>query len=239
MNRHTAHLPDVALLDNPIWNSLLTDHSALATGGRLARRYNSEVGPLSGLERQTPEAYANLARIVPAEDFAVLFLDAPLELPEDWKLLRSGDIVQMVSTRMPEEIEVDAPIGPLEERDWEEMIALATLAEPGPFRARTAELGGFMGIRVDGRLAAMTGTRMRPEGFVEVSAVCTHPDYRGRGYAKALVAAVTRAIYAEGSVPFLATFADNISALRVYEQVGYTTRRILNLAVVKPPAAQL
>jgi ribosomal protein S18 acetylase RimI-like enzyme len=233
---------DVVSLDNPIWNSLVTEHAALAEGadvGRgLARRYPSEIGPLAAFERQTPEAYADLAALISIDDFAVLFLDEPLKLPEGWRLLRGGEILQMMSQEMPDKIDVGEEIVSLGEGDWEEMIALATLTEPGPFRARTADLGGFMGIRVGGKLAAITGRRLQPAGFVEVSAVCTHPEFRGRGYAKALVAAVTRAIYADGKTPFLATFANNTSAIRVYEQVGYVARRILHLAVVKPPTIE-
>lgn len=119
--------------------------------------------------------------------------------------------------------------------DYPEMLALATLAEPGPFRINTASLGGFLGIRVDGRLAAMAGQRMAPTGFAEVSAVCTHPDFRGRGFAQAVVAAVARNIHAEGRIPFLTAFETNTAALRVYQQVGFTARRTLELAALKPP----
>jgi predicted GNAT family acetyltransferase len=93
--------------------------------------------------------------------------------------------------------------------DFPEMVTLASLTEPRPFRDHTANLGGFVGIRVDGRLAAMAGQRLAPTGFAEVSAVCTHPDFRGRGYAQALVAAVTRNIHSEGRIPFLTSFAAN------------------------------
>jgi predicted GNAT family acetyltransferase len=115
------------------------------------------------------------------------------------------------------------------------MVALASLTEPGPFRQQTATLGGFVGIRMAGRLAAMAGRRLSPAGFTEVSAVCTHPEFRGRGYARALVAAVARGIEDEGRVPFLTSFETNVGAVRVYEQVGFTVRRRFALAVLKPP----
>jgi predicted GNAT family acetyltransferase len=124
----------------------------------------------------------------------------------------------------------------MEPADYPEMLALATLAEPGPFRTNTASLGGFLGIRVEGRLAAMAGQRMLPDGFAEISAVCTHPDFRGRGFAQAVVAAVARNIHAAGRIPFLTAFQANTGAIRVYEQVGFIRRRTLELAAVKPPA---
>lgn len=239
MNDSPLNLTDETLLDNSIWNSLVTTHAHLATGedvGRgLARRYPSDIGPLSGLQSPTPEAYADLARIVPAGDIAVLFLEEPPQPPAGWQLLRDGALVQMMCPAVPEASSLADPIVPLGPANFEEMIALATLTEPGPFRASTASLGGFLGVRVGGRLAAMAGRRLSPGDFTEISAVCTHPDFRGRGYARALVAKVARSIYAEGRTPFLSAFAANTGAIRVYEQVGFLLRRHLQLAVVKPP----
>jgi predicted GNAT family acetyltransferase len=112
------------------------------------------------------------------------------------------------------------------------MIELATLTEPGPFRDRTIELGNFYGILEGERLLAMAGQRMRVPGFVEVSAVCTHPDGRGRGYAGILMSEVIRDIVAEAAVPFLHAFADN-PAVRLYEKLGFSHRRSFELAVIK------
>jgi predicted GNAT family acetyltransferase len=124
---------------------------------------------------------------------------------------------------------------PMEAKDIPQMVALAGLTEPGPFRQRTAELGGFLGIRLAGRLAAMAGQRLAPDGFAEVSAVCTHPDFRGRGYACALVAAVTRKIHGEGRMPFLTSLEANTGAVRIYQQMGFVVRRTFQLAVLRPP----
>ena len=112
------------------------------------------------------------------------------------------------------------------------MVELATLTEPGPFRERTIELGNFYGIFESGRLLAMAGQRMRVPGFVEVSAVCTHPDARGRGYAGALMSRVMRDIVGEGSTPFLHAFADN-PAVSLYRKLGFVQRRTFQLAVIK------
>lgn len=241
MNDLGARFENDVLLDNPIWNSLTTGHSSLANGeqiGRgLARRYLGDIGPLSGVQEPTSEAFADLAAIVPEDDFAVLFLERSRDIPADWKLLRGGTIIQMVCPPVPDQSTRDADILPLTPTDFPEMVALAKLTEPGPFREHTGKLGGFVGIRVDGRLAAMAGRRLAPAGFVEVSAVCTHPDFRGRGYAKTLVAAVTRNVHAEGRMPFLTSFENNTGAIRIYEQVGFVLRRSFQLAVVKPPSS--
>jgi GNAT superfamily N-acetyltransferase len=228
-----------ALLDNPIWNSLTTSHAHLAVGAGLgndlARRFPVDIGPLSGLKEPTAAALADLGAIIPEGDVAVLFLDSLPETPDGWQLLKSGRLVQMICPKVPDPPSIQGEILPLAAADFPEMVALATLTEPGPFRPRTPTLGGFLGIRVDGQLAAMAGHRLSPTGFVEISAVCTHPDFRGRGYGFALVAAVTRSIHAEGRTPFLTSYEANLGAVRVYRQVGYSVRRTFELAVLKPP----
>jgi ribosomal protein S18 acetylase RimI-like enzyme len=240
MNHTVSPLPNAALLDNPIWHSLAGRHAHLAVGaeaGRgLVRRYPAEIGPLAAFQEATPEAYAELAAVVPEGDLAILFFTGTPAIPEGWQLVRGGMLVQMVCPVAPEEPRPVGTMVELEPADYPEMVALTALTEPGPFRAQTAQLGGFVGIRVDGLLAAMAGQRLSLEGFAEVSAVCTHPEFRGRGFAQALVATVARAIHATGRVPFLTAFEGNTGAIRVYEQVGFVERRRIELAVVRPPA---
>jgi GNAT superfamily N-acetyltransferase len=239
MSDSVSHFESDALLDNPIWNSLATRHAHLAIGADvghgLARRYPTDIGPLSAVQEPTSEAYADLAAIVPEDDVAVLFLENSLDIPAGWQLLRDGTLVQMVCPTVPDQPALAEAILLMQPADFPEMVALASLTEPGPFRVHTANLGGFVGIRVDGRLAAMAGQRLAPTGFAEVSAVCTHSDFRGRGYAQALVAAVTRNIHSEGRMPFLTSFEANTGAVRIYQQVGFVHRRNFQLAVLKPP----
>jgi predicted GNAT family acetyltransferase len=116
--------------------------------------------------------------------------------------------------------------------DVPEMMALVELTKPGPFGTRTHELGHFLGIRIDGRLAAMTGERMRPGNYTEMTAVCVHPDFRGRGYAQALLAAVSRGIVARGEIPFLHVFSENHSAIALYKCQGMTIRRRIHVTVL-------
>ena len=116
------------------------------------------------------------------------------------------------------------------------MLELAELTEPGPFRKRTIELGEFHGIFDSGHLAAMAGQRLHLPHFVEVSAVCTHPDARGRGYARSLMSIVIQEILQREKIPFLHSFSDNYPAIRVYESLGFTLRRTLHLAVLKNEA---
>lgn len=229
-------LDAAAWLDNPIWNALNTDHAALALGDERARRYPQAIGPLGGMPEQTGPGYRALRPLTPVGGMVALFFREAPRPPEGWTLVRGGPLVQMIAlapllahAALPAGAELRA-LGPA---DAEAMVELAELTEPGPFRLGTIELGGYFGIFHGGRLAAMAGRRLAMPGFVEVSAVCTHPEVRGRGFAAALMSRVMEGILAEGRVPFLHARADNASAIRVYQRLGFTLRQTFDLAVVR------
>lgn len=224
------------LLDNPIWSALTTDHAHLALGGELARRYPPDIGPLSGIPAQAAESYDALRPLAGPGGMLGLFLTEPPRLPEGWTLVRDGILDQMVT----EEPRLDGtgpsggvPMRRLTPADAPAMVELAELTEPGPFRLRTIELGAFFGIVEGDRLLAMAGQRLRMPGFVEVSGVCTHPDARGRGYARRLMSRLIEEILREGRTPFLHSWAHNQAAIRIYRTLGFVRRRSFELAVVQ------
>lgn len=221
-------------LDHPIWHALTSVHASFAQGDGLVKRYPGEMSPLAALREQSPEAYNALGELLGENDAAVLFLDGPPRPPEGWRLTASL-MEQMVCLSPPKTMQNGYQIEELKPEDVLEMKALAELTEPGPFRRRTIDFGGYRGIRDAGRLVAMTGQRLSLTGFTEVSAVCTHPDHRGHGYGNALVATVARGIFARGETPFLGVRQDNAVAIRLYERLGFKIRRTLHLAVVKRP----
>jgi predicted GNAT family acetyltransferase len=141
--------------------------------------------------------------------------------------------VQMMATlRVPAGAGHEAVVQ-LSDADAPEMLALAKLTEPGPFLTRTHAMGAFIGIRIGGRLAAMAGERFRFPGFTEVSGVCTHPDFRGRGLARQLSAAVAAGIEARGERPFLHAWKTNHTAIGLYESLGFELRTEVNVAVLE------
>jgi ribosomal protein S18 acetylase RimI-like enzyme len=231
-----ASSPSQHPLDNPIWNSLLTEHSSLAISNHQARRYPSAIGPLSGITHQSPENYKALRSLAGTEGILVLFCAEKPAPARGWTLIRGGVLTQMIC-ESPRAAGVELSRGevlrPLTPEDVPEMVALAQLTEPGPFRERTIELGPFFGVFEDGRLVAMAGERMHLPRYVEVSAVCTHPEARGRGYARMLIGVVMDEIRQRGKTAFLHSFADNHAAIRVYENLGFTQRRTFELAVLK------
>jgi predicted GNAT family acetyltransferase len=222
-------------LDHPIWHALSTVHAHFAEGDELAKRYPADVSPLAAVREQSPQAYASLGKLLTRDEVTVFFLDASPRVPKGWRLLHDFEMHQMICHAPPPAADHESLIEPLSAPDIPQMRQLAEATEPGPFRSRTIEFGGYLGIRDAGRLVAMTGQRLSLPGFTEVSAVCTYPEYRGRGYAKSLVSAVARGIFARGETPILGVRLDNASAIRVYEKVGFTVRRNLHVVVVKKP----
>jgi predicted GNAT family acetyltransferase len=117
------------------------------------------------------------------------------------------------------------------------MLDLVARTRPGPFLPRTIELGGYIGIRRNGALVAMAGERLRPPGWSEISAVCTDADFRGKGLATRLTLAVACAITDRGELPFLHAAADNVSAIRLYQSLGFRLRRTATFVVMRSPRA--
>jgi predicted GNAT family acetyltransferase len=175
-----------------------------------------------------------MGKILAPGEYAALFLTEPAKPPKSWSVVREFEMDQMICDVKPALPKNDAPVEVLGPEAVNEMKALAELTKPGPFDVRTIEFGGFVGVRDHGRLVAMAGQRTRPKGFTEVSAVCTHPDARGRGLAELLVARVTRGVFERGEIPFLELKTGNAAARRVYEKLGYRFRRNLIFSAVRP-----
>ncbi|MFD9307402.1 GNAT family N-acetyltransferase [Streptomyces sp. NPDC060048] len=215
--------PD-AVLDNPVWAALDGPHRGFAETGPagLAARYASGVSPFGALcDPEDPHAWADLAALVgPGQEVWLTGLPTP---PAGWETLLSLPGVQLDGRPVRGEEEPEAVLlGPA---DVPEMMELVGLTRPGPFGDRTIELGTYLGIRRGGRLVAMAGERMRPPGWSEISAVCTHPGYRGQGLAGRLIRAVVAAVEERGDSPFLHAAASNTSAIGLYEAMGFTLRR--------------
>src|SRR3989475_6238289 len=221
-----------SLLDNPVWSALSTTHASFAEGDELAKRYPVDVAPFAATRDQSTESYDSLARLLGLGVTAALPLAAMPDLPAGWTVVRNVDSAQMVwngSVPPPVKHRIDD----LDISQVDEMLALVELTKPGPFFRRTPELGSYLGIREKGQLVAMAGERLRPLGHTEISAVCTHPEYRGRGYASSLVSTLIQEISKRGEIPFVHVRTENVGAIRVYEKLGFTTRRMINIIIVK------
>ena len=219
-------------LDRPIWNALTTRQQALAEGGVLARRFPLAIAPFADMIDMSPESFAALGALMSGSEIAVLFTSDAVTAPDAFKVRLAETGEQMIGT--PAESSLPGvEIVTLGAADVPEMIALIELTKPGPFSTRTHELGTFLGIRIDGQLVAMTGERMKPGNYTEMTAVCVHPDHRGRGYAQALLGAVAREIVDRGEIPFLHVFTSNKSAIALYRRQGMEIRRRLHVTVLQ------
>jgi ribosomal protein S18 acetylase RimI-like enzyme len=219
-------------LDRPIWSALTTRQKDLAEGGARARRFPPAIGPFADLVDMSPQSFAELAAIMSGSEISVLFTPDAVTPPDNFKILLADTGEQMIGT--PAESAVSGVnIVTLGVRDVPDMMGLVELTKPGPFGVRTHELGTFFGIKVDGQLVAMTGERMKPSNYTEMTAVCVHPSHRGRGYARALLGAVARQIAARGEIPFLHVFSNNESAIALYRRQGMEIRRRLHVTVLQ------
>jgi predicted GNAT family acetyltransferase len=223
-------------LDNPIWTALTTRQQHFARTTALARKFPFEVSPLAGLEAPTTEAVESLATIVPEGAIVALFLEHYPDFSSQWTPLELSTMPQMIyphkdlppsSTDFIELTAADVP----------EMISLTALTKPGPFFQRTREFGDYIGIRREGQLIAMSGQRLHVPGYREVSAVCTHPDHLGHGYARALMLEIMRRIIASHEIPFLHVRSLNTRAIDVYRRMGFIERRSIQLAVLERNAS--
>lgn len=219
-------------LDRPVWASLTTHHVPLSAGNELARRFQSDVNLFISARDDSPAALAAMAELVRPGELAISLQVPEIVLPPGFVEVKNAEGVQMVlASSAP--IRPDAEIVTLTDQDAPEMLALATLTEPGPFLSRTHTMGHFRGVRIDGRLAAMAGERMRFPGYTEVSGVCTHPDFRGRGLARRLSAAVVAGIQGRGERAFLHAWKTNHAAISLYEALGFELRAAVNISVLK------
>ena len=217
-------------LDRPVWASL-RHQPRWGLGDERARRFKADINRFAATPDEEDENLAALAELVQPGDDAVYLLQVPrIALPAALEAVKEAAGVQMLAVRR---LAVDDGMQLLGEGDAADMLALATLTEPGPFPARTPTMGRFVGMRVEGQLVAMAGERLRFPGHVEVSGVCTHPDFRGRGLARRLSAAVTAEIQRRGEQPFLHAWATNTAAIALYESLGFEVRTAVNVALLR------
>jgi predicted GNAT family acetyltransferase len=223
-------------LDRPAWNALRTRWAPLSLGDGQALQLAPEYGPFAGTVDRSPKALAALARFDAGEDGLWVLETDDFPAPPGMSVTVRAPCVQMLC----QSITVSEPafaVIPLTEADAPEMLALAKLTKPGPFSTATHRLGAFIGVKQDGKLIAMAGERMKPDGFTEVSGVCTHPDHRGQGYAAGLMRLVAHRILERGETAFLHAYATNSGAIALYETLGFRHRATVILSVLKPNAA--
>ena len=215
------------VLDNPGWNALISGNKQLAFGNDQARYFAPEVSPFVGLRDQSEKQFRMLYDMIPHDGPVGFITNLETEIPPMWKLIQPNKAFQMVYNQPVDPPAVEIDIVPLTEEHIPQMLALTKLTNPGPFGERTIDFGHYYGIFNGDKLVSMAGQRLHIGEYAEISAVCTHPDYLGRGYAKQLVISHIHHIRAAKNLPILHVRTDNHRALRVYERLGFKARAII------------
>ncbi|TDX03196.1 GNAT family N-acetyltransferase [Kribbella sp. VKM Ac-2566] len=219
-------------LRNPVYAALTGVHAPFAESRGNVRRYPPAMAPFLALPDVPAEQdWADAAALLGSGTTGALMRPA-LAVPDSFKVELEIDLVQFVAPESLPAADPEAVV--LGVDDVPEMLSLVALTDPGPFRSRTIELGTYVGVRRDGELIAMAGTRFALPGYTEISAVCTHPSYQGQGLASRLIRAVAAQITAAGQTPFLHTGGGNTNAIRLYNSLGFTLTNEMKVTVLEP-----
>ncbi|MEU6551412.1 GNAT family N-acetyltransferase [Streptomyces sp. NPDC046915] len=221
------------VLDNPARAALTGPHARFAERRGRVLRYPVDVSPWLALpDEPDAEDWADLAALAgPGAEVPLLGFRG--RVPDDWEITFRIEGVQLVDDGLTAAPDAEAVrLGPA---DVPEMADLVERTRPGPFEARTIELGTYLGIRREGTLIAMAGERLHPPGWTEISAVCTDPAFRGEGLATRLILAVAHGIRERGETSFLHTGAGNAGAIRLYESLGFRLRRRTAFLAARAP----
>jgi ribosomal protein S18 acetylase RimI-like enzyme len=212
------------LLDNIIWNSLTGPHMKFAAGAGDARRYAKGFSPMVGFRNpEHPDLAALLPFCEPGEHFYCDIWSGAA--PDDWQIDQEATMFKMAwEGAMPANDEAPDAIA-LRAEHAAQAVELTTLTNPGPFGLRTIEIGEYFGYFEDLRLIAMAGERMAAGSLHEVSGICTHPQFRGRGLARRLTSKLIRRQMQRGETPFLHVMSANTNARALYEKMGFRNYR--------------
>ena len=211
-------------LNNPVYAALSTTDASINIGNDVVKFFQPDESPFAGFDEENKNGFEQLHDLFPPGRKILYAIPSPIAAPKRWEVQHEIEGRQFVyeggavSGSFPD-------IVPLGETHVEEMIALTRLTRPGPFDKRTIEFGQYHGIFENGKLAAMTGQRLHINNYTEISAVCTHPDHLGKGYATALLQHQLQIILKNGETPFLHVRADNDRAIAVYERLGFKVSR--------------
>jgi len=221
------------LLDNPIYNALISAHQSISLGTKEVRYYLPSYASFAGLKDNSATNFEELYQISEPESFFIVFSLKPLEISNQWKLIKQIDMFQLVYEHQIVPTGDESEFIDLNETHVDEMIALVQLTEPGPFLTKTIDFGNYTGVFEDGKLASMAGHRFNPTPYTEVSAVCTHPKYLGKGYAYRLLREQIKRILSKNEMPFLHVRDDNEGAIKLYQKLGFEIRTDMIAYVIK------
>ncbi len=221
------------LLYNPVYYALLSGDRHLSFGNEQVKYFDEQVSPFAGFEQEYADGFSILYELLPPGRKILYATPSFISEPAGWQLQHEIKGLQFVyeagkpmKTEFPD-------LKPLTEIHLEQMVQLAKLTKPGPFGLRTIEFGYYFGVFEKEKLVAMTGQRLHVQNFTEISAVCTHPEHTGKGYAYTLLQHQLQLILQQDQQPFLHVREDNKRAITLYQRLGFSISRSMNFYFMK------
>jgi GNAT superfamily N-acetyltransferase len=218
-------------LDNVIWHCLSGSHLNYSDGTDEARRYSKGFSPIVGFANLARPNFDALSRFCePGEHF---YCEGwPGAVPDGWKIDHESTVLRMIWEGPMASVDEAPEASPLSQAHASQALELANLTRPGPFGPRTIELGDYFGLFEGERLIAMAGERLCADSCREISGVCTHPEFQGRGFARRLMRKLIRREMQRNETPFLHVMHDNTNARRLYEQMGFRDYREMVVRII-------
>ena len=221
------------LLHNPVYHALLSGDRHLSFGNENVKFFDEEVSPFAGFEQDYKKGFSDLYELLLSGRKILYATPSSITQPAGWQLTHEIKGLQFVyEAGQPIKTEFPNMI-PLTEIHVEQMMHLAKLTKPGPFGKRTINFGSYFGIFENEKLVAMTGQRLHVQNCTEISAVCTHPDHTGKGYANTLLQHQLQLILQQDQYPFLHVREDNQRAIILYQRLGFNISRPMNFYFMK------
>jgi ribosomal protein S18 acetylase RimI-like enzyme len=220
-------------LHNPVYNALRSGDQALSLGTETVKFFDETVSPFVGFEESYTDGFADLHAILPGDRKILYAIPTPINPPAGWQVQHDIKGLQFVHEGKGDINGDFGHVQPLGNQHIQQMVELATLTRPGPFGTGTINFGHYHGIFDNEKLVAMTGQRLHVQNYTEISAVCTHPDHIGKGYAYTLLQQQLQLILQQGQQPFLHVREDNERAIALYLRLGFAVSRPMNFYFMK------
>ena len=220
-------------LDNPVWEALSSKQSNFNIGNKVLKYFPKNVAPFAGLKNWDEKDVHELTDHIPADRFFSIMIAKKVTLPASFEILFTIPLYQMYCPLLKPFKNPEIAIRKLTNDDIAMMLELTGLTKPGPFFERTIDFGNYIGIFNKDQLVAMAGDRLSLNGYTEVSAICTHPNHLGKGFASYLLSNAAERIIEESNIPFLHVKTDNLRAIEVYKKLGFEIRADVYFTIFK------
>jgi ribosomal protein S18 acetylase RimI-like enzyme len=221
------------LLHNPVYHALLSGDKQLSFGNEKVKFFDEAVSPFAGFDHDYEKGFTDLYHLLPTGRKILYAIPSFITQPKGWQLQHQIKGLQFIYEANSIDKAEFPNVIPLTTMHVPQMVQLAALTRPGPFGSGTINFGSYFGIFDNEKLVAMTGQRLHVQNCTEISAVCTHPDYTGKGYAYTLLQHQLQIILQQNQQPFLHVRDDNQRAIALYERLGFTISRPMNFYFMK------